>query len=159
MITDAEYLTSLLATLERSEVDNARARDLVAEVQNHLEESGEDPLDAFGPPDQFAEQLMSRGLDEADLGANQGFETRTFRATAFDEMAVLSDLGSDGWELVGVRDFGLHARRPREAGSAQRWNYQRRMGVRRGPILEAMRGEGWSPCGQWSWFHYFKRAV
>jgi hypothetical protein len=158
VITHTDYMTDLLAALERGEVDGARARDLVAEVESHLDESGEDPFEAFGSPDQFADQLMSRGLDEADAETN-GFETRTFRATAFDEMAVLTGLGADGWELVGVRDFGLHARRPRDADSAQRWDYRRRMGVRRGPILEEMRGEGWRPCGQWSWFHYFKRAV
>jgi len=158
-MTDTDYLTELLFALERGEADSARARDLVAEVESHLDESGEDPLEAFGPPEQFAGHLMSRGRDEANPVANGGFETRTFRATAFDEMAVLSDLGADGWELVGVRDFGLHARRPRDAGSAQRWDYRRRVGVRRGPVLEQMRGAGWTPCGQWSWFHYFKRAV
>lgn len=158
-MTNTRYMADLLAALQRGEVDDGRARDLVAEVESHIDESGEDPLEAFGPPDQFADQLMSRGLDETDAESNGGFETRTFRATAFDEMAVLSGLGADGWELVGVRDFGLHARRLRDARSAQRWDYRRRMGVRRGPILEEMRGEGWSPCGQWSWFHYFKRAV
>jgi hypothetical protein len=158
-MTDTDYLTDLLAALERGEVADARARDLVAEVESHLDESGEDPLETFGPADQFADQLLSRGLDEPGPGADGGFETRTFRATAFDEMAVLSDLGAEGWELIGVRDFGLHARRPHDTGSAHRWDYRRRMSVRRGSILEEMRGEGWSPCGQWSWFHYFKRAL
>jgi hypothetical protein len=59
--------------------------------------------------------------------------------------------------LTGVRDFGLHARRPVAAAARPTWDYERRTGVRRGPVIAQMEAEGWAACGRWLTFHYFKR--
>ena len=74
-------------------------------------------------------------------------------------MAILADLGGDGWELTGVRDFGLQARRPVADGRRREWEYARRTALRRGPVLAQMEAEAWTPCGRWLTFHYFKRVV
>jgi hypothetical protein len=58
-----------------------------------------------------------------------------------------------------VRDFGLHARRPVLAEERTTWEHARRTGVRRAPIVAEMQAGGWTPCGRWLTFHYFKRAT
>ena len=57
-------------------------------------------------------------------------------------MEILTNLGRDGWELTGVRDFGLHARRPVEPTTRTTWVYARRTAVRRGPVLDNMEAAG-----------------
>ena len=69
----------------------------------------------------------------------------------------MAELGRDGWELTGVREYGLHARRPRGSQPPRAWRYARRTGIRRGPLLTEMEAEGWTSCGRWLTFHYFKR--
>ena len=150
------YLAGLEAALKRRGLDDVRSAEVVEEVAAHLVESGDGPVEAFGPPEQYAAALLV--ADRAEDAA-EGYERRTFRATAFDEMAILADLGLDGWELTGVRDFGLHARRPVEAESRTAWRYERRSAIRRGPVLAAMEAEGWTPCGRWATSHYFKRPL
>lgn len=100
---------------------------------------------------------MLLAADQPERDPDQHYETRTFRATAFDEVDILADLGRDGWELTGVRDFGLHARRRVEPEARSTWAHARRTGVRRGPIVAQLEAEGWTPCGRWLTFHYFKR--
>lgn len=97
--------------------------------------------------------------DHPESDPDERYEARTFRATAADEMRILADLGHDGWELTGVRDFGLHARRPIEPETRRGWEYARRTAMRQGPVLAEMRGEDWVPCGRWLTFHYFKRPA
>jgi len=128
---------------------------VIQEVTNHLTESGDRPREAFGEPEHYAAALVAADQPESD--PEQSYEARTFRATATDEVEILTNLGRDGWELTGVRDFGLHARRPIEPTSRRMWEYARRTAVRRGPVLDDMEAAGWKPCGRWLTFHYFKR--
>lgn len=150
------YLAELEQALKGRGLDHVRTAEVVEEVAGHLAESGDEPVEAFGPPERYAAALLAADQIE---DAAEGYERRTFRATAFDEMAILADLGLDGWELTGVRDFGLHARRPVEAEPWTAWRYERRTAIRRGPVLAAMEAEGWTPCGRWATFHYFKRPL
>jgi len=111
MTDDRIYLAALERALKRRGLDEFRTAEVIREMANHVAESGDRPLEAFGEPEQYAAALL--GADQPEGEADRRYEARTFRATAADEMAILAELGRDGWELTGVRDFGLHARRPR----------------------------------------------
>ncbi len=82
------------------------AADVIGEISDHLAQSGDRPRDAFGDPESFAAAFAAADDGAAHDGDGR-YETRTFRATALDEM-------------------------------------QR---------------EGWTPCGRWLTFHYFKRMT
>lgn len=153
------YLSELAASLQMRGADSARTSEAVSEVESHLSESGEDPTEAFGPPEEYAEQLLHREEHRAGEAADAQWMERTFRATAFGEMRVLEDAGRQGWELTDVGAYALHCRRPRDLQVAHEWEYRRRVGVDRQAILEDMTALGWKPCGLWSPFHYFKRSL
>lgn len=153
----ARTSADLEQALKQRGLDDDRTADVLREMSDHLAESGDRPTDAFGEPAEFAAALLAADQPEGD--SDQRLEARTFRATAADEMEILADLGEDGWELTGVRDFGLHARRPVDPAARQSWQYSRRKAVRRGPVLVEMEADGWKPCGRWLTFHYFKRPA
>ncbi len=155
MIHERSYFEQLERALRRRGLDASRTAEVVKEIVNHLTESGDRPLEAFGEPEQYAAALVA--ADQPDGDPEQRYEARTFRATAVDEVEVLASLGRDGWELTGVRDFGLHARRPVEPDARTTWEYVRRTALGRGQVLGEMEAEGWKPCGRWLSFHYFKR--
>lgn len=158
MTENRNYLSELKRALKRRGLDDAHTNDVVEEMSNHLDQSGDQPREAFGEPEHYAAALLA--ADQPAVDPDQRYEARTFRATAVDEMDVLADLGSEGWELTGVRDFGLHARRPtRPAEPVSRWQYERRTGLRAGPVVAQMEAEGWASCGRWMTFHYFKRPL
>lgn len=153
------YMSELAASLQMRGADSARTSEAVAEVQSHLSESGEDPVEAFGSPDEYAEQLLLLEERRAGEAADTKWVERTFRATAFGEMRVLEDAGRQGWELVDVGAYALHCRRPRDLEAARRWEYSRRVSVDRQTIVEDMTALGWEPCGLWLPNHYFKRSL
>lgn len=153
------YLGELAASLQMRGADSARTSEAVAEVQSHLSESGEDPMEAFGPPDEYAEQLLLREERRSGEVAQSKWVERTFRATAFGEMRLLEDAGRQGWELVDVGAYALRCRRPRNTEATRQWEYRRRVSVDRQAILEDMTSLGWEPCGLWLPFHYFKRGL
>lgn len=157
MTDERTYLAELESALKRRGLDEPRTAEVIEEISNHFAESGDRPLEAFGDPEQYAAALLAAHQPEGD--PDQRYEARTFRATAFDEVEILAELGRDGWELTGVRDFGLHARRPVDPGARTAWEHARRTGVRRGPVLTPLEAEGWTPCGRWLVFHYFKRPA
>lgn len=158
MTSESTYIEALERALRRRGLDASHTAEVIEEVTNHLNESGDQPLDAFGEPEQYAADLVAADQPDA-TEPERRYEARTFRATAFDEVKILADLGRDGWEVTGVRDFGLHARRPEEPPARTTWEYERRQAVRRGPVLNEMEAAGWRQCGNWLMFHYFKRPV
>ena len=99
MTHDDTYLGELERELRGRGVDEKHAGEVVAEVADHLAASGERPQDAFGEPARYADALLA--ADPPADGPDSSYEARTFRATALDEMRILSDLGADGWELTG----------------------------------------------------------
>ena len=52
-----EYLDQLVVSLRLRKFSDERVHQTVAEVESHLEASGSSPLEAFGPPSEFAENL------------------------------------------------------------------------------------------------------
>ena len=158
-MTNEEFLSQLVENLQRRGLADQRINDIVSETENHLDESGEDPLAAFGPVEQYAEDIAVQDEEKADTQTTPQFHNRTFRATAFDEMGILAAAGKDGWELVDVGALALFCRRPANSPDATRWEYKRRTGCHRGIILREMQDEQWQPCGNWLPFHYFKRQI
>lgn len=154
MTTDA-YLEQLSARLQRYGLESQQISDIVAEVESHLAESGETPLDAFGPPDDYAEERVAA----RERVAGGQWQHRTFRATAFDEMVILQEAGRSGWELVDVAVFALYCQRPWDTKEIKHWEYTRRVGLNRNAIIAEMIASHWEPCGNWTPFHYFKRPV
>lgn len=149
------YLEQLSACLQRYGLESSQIGEIVAEVESHLRESGEDPLEAFGVPDAYAEERVAA----RERAADGNWQRRAFRATAFDEMAILQEAGKAGWELSDVAAFALYCQRPWDLKKVRQWEYKRRVGLNRNAIIEEMLADHWEPCGNWTPFHYFKRPA
>nr|BBH87479.1 hypothetical protein KTC_22300 [Thermosporothrix sp. COM3] len=149
------YLEQLSVCLQRYGLDNQHISDIIAEVESHVAESGESPLDAFGPPEAYADARVT----DHERRSGGAWQYRTFRATAFDEMLILQEAGQAGWELVDVAAFALYCRRPWDPKDVKQWEYTRCVGLNRNTIISNMLASRWEPCGNWTPFHYFKRAL
>ena len=57
------YRRELLTALKRRNVDPERIGQVLAEVESHLADSGEDPVQAFGPATTYARQFPPRDAD------------------------------------------------------------------------------------------------
>lgn len=57
MRTDA-YRDELLLALRLRDVPGPRIAEVLAEIDSHVAESGEDPTEAFGPPREYANQVV-----------------------------------------------------------------------------------------------------
>ena len=68
-----EYLAELAETLELRDVPTDAIAEIVREVESHVAESGENPVDAFGEPSQYADSFASparsRGFWPQVIGA------------------------------------------------------------------------------------------
>lgn len=149
------YLEELYVCLQRYGLEHQQISEIMAEVESHLAESGETPLEAFGPPNVYAEERVSA----RERAAGGEMQRRTFRATAFDEMIILAEAGKAGWELLDVAAFALYCQRPWNLKEVRQWEYVRRVGFNRNAIIAEMEIQGWQPCGNWTPFHYFKRPL
>ena len=66
MSTDLQdYTSRLLLALRQRDVPGPRIAEALAEVENHVAESGEDPEDAFGSPRAYAEEVTAALRGEA----------------------------------------------------------------------------------------------
>ena len=54
-----DYLAALTETLQLRDVPNDAIAEIVREVESHVVESGETPLEAFGSPGQYADSFAS----------------------------------------------------------------------------------------------------
>ena len=60
MTTDVDdYRTQLLLALRLRDLPGPRIAEVLAEVDSHAADSGEDPREAFGPPSEYADQLIA----------------------------------------------------------------------------------------------------
>ncbi|MEU6130281.1 hypothetical protein ABZ805_14010 [Saccharopolyspora sp. NPDC047091] len=55
-----KYRDELLIALRGHEISGARVGDVLAEVEAHLAESGEDPVEAFGTPREYAAHVAAQ---------------------------------------------------------------------------------------------------
>ena len=153
------YLSDLFSQLHCRGVDESRSAEIISEVEAHLEESGENPEEAFGSAKEYAEKMAVFTEKSTSTLAADEYHQRTFRATAFDEVDILFWAGQEGWELVDVGPYALFCRRPIISENAFHWEYMRRTGANGSKILREMTAKKWEPCGRWIVFHYFKRKV
>jgi hypothetical protein len=159
-MTMENYLSELASQLHLRGLDDSSIREIIAEVENHLHESGETPEGAFGTAMKYAEEMTAFRENQTNSPPpDQQWHERTFRATAFDEMETLKWAGLEGWELVDVGPLALFCRRPAEREQAFGWEYIRRTGTHPHAIRKEMAEGNWEPCGCWIVFHYFKRKV
>ena len=102
--TTRRYTQSLTTWLQLREVDGQRIGEIVAEVEAHVAESGEDPETAFGPARRYAEQFGTppqrwgsgrRGLLVAAVSGLGGW----LLADGFSTLALGggTTLGLPGW--------------------------------------------------------------
>lgn len=153
------YLSDLAAELECRGVSEEHIGKIIAEVEDHLVESGESPTESFGSCAEYAEKMAVYCEKQSPDQANGQWQDRTFRATAFDEMGILRWAGEAGWELVDVGPYALFCRRMVNTSQVQRWEYVRRTGANRYAIKKEMLADNWETCGVWIVFHYFKRKL
>ncbi|GAA1727306.1 HAAS signaling domain-containing protein [Aeromicrobium alkaliterrae] len=57
--TRSDYQQRLILALRLKDVPGDRIGEIVAEVESHVAETGEDPVDAFGSPRQYAASLTA----------------------------------------------------------------------------------------------------
>jgi hypothetical protein len=158
-MTIEDYLSDLAVELQIRGATDHRIRDIVAEAETHLRESGEKPEEAFGNSKKYAEKMVCRDEHDSAPTDDPHWENRVFTATALDEMGILVWAGLEGWELIDVGALALFCRRPTDAKQIVRWEYKRRVGLHRVIIVEEMIKQEWEPCGNWLPFHYFKRRI
>ncbi|MER7076974.1 hypothetical protein SAMN02982929_05988 [Saccharopolyspora kobensis] len=60
MTLDEKYRDELLVALRMHEISGERVGEVLAEVEAHVRETGEDPVEAFGKPRQYAAQVAEQ---------------------------------------------------------------------------------------------------
>lgn len=60
MTLDKDYRQDLLVALRLHEISGERVGEVIAEVEAHVEETGEDPVEAFGTPREYARQVAAQ---------------------------------------------------------------------------------------------------
>jgi hypothetical protein len=87
-----EYRQQLVVALRTYHVPAARIGEAVAEVESHLADTGEDPVDAFGEPDEYARALSRSGTGRARASRWTNFVVGVvaFGATAVATSALLN---------------------------------------------------------------------
>lgn len=152
-----------------TQADLAAALDVSRQTVNALETGKYDPSlplafrlsYLFGQP---IEQLFTDPHRPADLPGPEasGWTYQSRAATALNELELLSEMGEQGWELVGVRLGRLDFRRP-ETGTPDpsRWLYQRLSGLLSDAQKRELLRQGWQFVDSWMGlaFHYFKRPL
>lgn len=89
MTLDKKYRDELMVALRMHEISGARVGDVLAEVEAHVTETGEDPVEAFGRPREYAAQVAAQ-LDRS-TGKRSGLDV----AASVAAVAALTMFGSD----------------------------------------------------------------
>ena len=107
--THEQYASDLAEALDVRDVPAEAARQIVREVESHLAESGEDPVEAFGPVSRYADQFAPRSRERelvrfavvaAVLGFCGAFLIISGVFGLLDETATLWDLPP--WVRLGA---------------------------------------------------------
>ncbi|MCI2419024.1 hypothetical protein MOQ72_16390 [Saccharopolyspora sp. K220] len=99
MTLDRKYRDELLIALRAHEISGERVGEVLAEVEAHVVETGENPVEAFGQPRAYATQVA------AQLDRNTGKRSTSDIVVSGLVMAVLVLLGSS-WLLDGLSEAG-----------------------------------------------------
>ncbi|MER5387966.1 hypothetical protein [Saccharopolyspora sp. NPDC002686] len=88
MALDEKYRDELLLALRMHEISGEHVGEVLAEVEAHVRETGEDPAEAFGKPREYAAQVAEQ-LDGAGKSSTLGI------AISVLATAALTMFGSD----------------------------------------------------------------
>ncbi|MBX9246029.1 hypothetical protein ICW40_14580 [Actinotalea ferrariae] len=106
-----DYRGELLLALRLRDVPGPRIAEALAEVESHVAETGEDPLEAFGPPRAYADQLAD------SLGLPPGGSLRRALLTGWTWREVAVGLGAfAGTSLLVDGSVGVATREPAVLG-------------------------------------------
>ncbi|WP_222266616.1 HAAS signaling domain-containing protein [Modestobacter marinus] len=110
--TDQAWCDDLLLALRVRDVPGARIGEVLAEVQSHLAETGEEPRDAFGAPREYADQVAAA----LGVSAPDGVWRQLVRGLSWRDLAGAAVIGvatyllADGLWSLGAGEsavFGL----------------------------------------------------
>ncbi|MFB4319033.1 hypothetical protein [Actinomadura sp. 21ATH] len=152
-----DYFDTLAERLRAQGMPDERIAGTVDDLAAYAADSGADPREEFGAPEEFAAVLAGSAAAEPVPPA---VETWRWTADAFHEVDRLNEFGDQGWEVERV-DGRAHFVSRRDLADPQRWEYRRET-VRpstasRAALAERLAPDGWEPCGTWICFEYFKR--
>jgi putative transcriptional regulator len=109
---------------------------------------------------QPVESIFLADLDEKMAALGEPWEHKIRAATAFNEVALLTRMGADGWEMVGFGVNALQFRRPANPKLHSAWSYERVKGLLTATHRQELEKDGWLYTGSWMGvFHYFKREA
>lgn len=77
MTLDRKYRDELILALRLRDISGARVGEVIAEVEAHVAETGEDPVQAFGPPKEYAAKVAA----ELDTSTGKPSKLRTVVGT------------------------------------------------------------------------------
>ncbi|MGW1677024.1 HAAS signaling domain-containing protein [Saccharopolyspora sp. NPDC002376] len=89
MVLDEKYRDELLIALRMHEISGERVGEVLAEVEAHVRETGEDPVEAFGKPREYAAQVAEQ------LDASTGKPSTLGVTISVLATAALTMFGSD----------------------------------------------------------------
>jgi hypothetical protein len=90
--TDQAWRDDLLLALRLREVPGTRIGEVLAEVQSHVAETGEDPRQAFGDPKQYADEVAAALGLSAPAGIWRQL-ARLLRSLSWRDAAVTGVIG------------------------------------------------------------------
>ncbi|WP_030483487.1 HAAS signaling domain-containing protein [Nocardioides aequoreus] len=103
------YRERLLLALRMRDVPGDRIGEVLAEVEAHVAETGEDPVDAFGPPRRYADQVVEvsgrRGrwhLDRGTVVSSLLIAVVSFAATSLTMGGAVGVLGDGDPGPLGI---------------------------------------------------------
>lgn len=147
------YLDELATLLREREVPEDRIRSTTDDLSAFLVEGDLDPEEEFGPPAEFADDLV--GED----GPEPAPESLVWAADSFVATERLNELGAQGWEVDRVDRFGRFVSHRGE--EPQVWEYRQEIAPgrrERTRLAEILAPEGWEPAGHYFTYVYLKRA-
>ncbi|MFI6941164.1 hypothetical protein ACIBI4_17955 [Streptomyces sp. NPDC050418] len=151
------YLAELAAALRETGLPDERIEATLADLGTHLEQTGADPEEEFGPAGEFAAALAP---DDGGAEAESPVETWRWVADTYADEPLLNRFGADGWEVERIDGLGRFVSR-RDTERPQRWEYRRELVsvLGREGLDERLAPDGWEACGNWLVYAWFKRPV
>lgn len=97
-----DYQQQLLLALRLRNVRGPRIAEVLAEVDSHVAETGEDAYQAFGEPGAYADEIAGALGSKEPLSWRSIFRSLTWR----DGLTFLAFLAGSSLVFVGFSDFG-----------------------------------------------------